>query len=94
MADANARIKNRIYKTHDLNTLWGKLRKEGWEVWEAEDYADNGQAPYHLYYIDKGDAKSGASIEVLYRDRTAQEVEEDEALDITPFKQEIEWVKY
>lgn len=94
MADINARIKNRIHATHDLNTLWQKLRNEGLQVWEAEDYANNEQAPYHLYYIDKGNAKQGASVEVLYRDKTEQELAEDKELDLTPFKQEIEWVKY
>lgn len=94
MTDANTKIKNRIYKTHDLYTLWQKLRNEGWQVWEAEDYANNEQAPWHLYYIDKGNAKQGASVEVLFRDKTEQELEEDRELDLTPFKQEIEWVKY
>lgn len=91
MTDINARIKNRIYKTHDLNTLWQKLRDEGCNVWEDEDYIDNEQAPWHLYCIDKG---YGASAEVLYRDRTEQELQEDKDLGITPFKQEIEWVRY
>lgn len=94
MTDINARIKNRIYKTHDLNMLWQKLRDEGWQVWEAEDYANNEQAPWHLYCIDDGTAKVGASVEVLYRDRTEQELQEDKDLEITPFKQEIEWVRY
>lgn len=94
MTDANTRIKNRIHKTHDLYTLWPKLRAEGLQVWEAEDYTDNEQAPWHLYCIDKGDAKQGASIEVLFRDKTAQEIEEDKELGLTPFKQEIEWVRY
>lgn len=91
MIDINTKIKNRIYKTHDLNTLWQKLRNEGCDVWEDEDYIDNEQAPWHLYYIDKG---YGARVEVLYRERTEQELQEDRDLDITPFKQEIEWVKY
>lgn len=94
MTDINTRIKNRINATYDLNKLWQKLRSEGWQVYEAEDYIDNEQAPYHLYYIDNGTAKSGASVEVLYRDKTEQELEEDRKLDLTPFKQEIEWVKY
>lgn len=92
--DINARIKNRIHATHDLNTLWQKLRGEGFSVYEAEDYAGNEQAPWHLYYIDKGDATSGASVEVLYRDKTEKELAEDRELGLTPFKQEIEWVKY
>lgn len=91
MTDINARIKNRIHATHDLNTLWRKLRSEGFSVYEAEDYTDNEQAPYHLYYIEKS---YGAPVEVLYRDKTEQELEEDRKLDLTPFKQEIEWVKY
>lgn len=94
MIDDNARIKNRIHATHNLHTLWGKLRAEGLQVWEAEDYANNDQAPWHLYYIDKGNAKQGASVEVLFRDKTDQELAEDEELGLTPFKQEIEWVKY
>ena len=36
----------------------------------------------------------GAPVEVLYRDKTEQELAEDKELDLTPFKQEIEWVKY
>lgn len=91
MTDINTKIKNRIYKTHDLNTLWQKLRNEGCQVWEDEDYMDNEQAPYHLYCIDKG---YGTSVEVLYRERTKQELQEDRDLDITPFLQEIEWVRY
>lgn len=91
MTDVNTRIKNRIHATHDLNTLWQKLRSEGLQVWEAEDYTDNEQAPWHLYYIDKG---YGASVEVLFRDKTEQELAEDRELGLTPFKQEIEWVKY
>lgn len=94
MTDANARIKNRIHATHDLHTLWPKLRAEGWQVWEAEDYENNEQAPWHLYYIDKGNAKQGASVAVLYRDKTEQELAEDRELGLTPFKQEIEWVSY
>lgn len=94
MTDANTRIKNRIHATHDLHTLWQKLRNEGWQVWEDEDYTDNEQAPWHLYYIDKGNATSGASVEVLFRDKTEQELAEDEELGLTPFKQEIEWVRY
>ena len=91
MIDTNARIKNRIHRTHDLCTLWPKLRKEGFSVWQAEDYEDNGQAPYHLCYIEKD---YGAPVEVLYRDRTEQELKEDKELGVTPFKQEIEWVKF
>ena len=94
MRDVNNRIKNRIHATHDLWTLWRKLRDEGLQVWEAEDYADNAQAPYHLYYIDDGKAKSGAMVEVLFRDKTEEELAEDRTLGVTPFKQEIEWVKY
>lgn len=94
MIDINTKIKNRIYKTHDLNTLWQKLRNEGCQVWEDEDYIDNEQAPWHLYCIDDGTAKVGASVEVLYRERTEQELQEDRDLEITPFKQEIEWVRY
>jgi hypothetical protein len=92
--DENTRIKNRIHKTHDLYTLWQKLRGEGWQVWEAEDYTDNEQAPWHLYYIDRGNTKQGASVEVLFRDKTEQELAEDRELGLTPFKQEIEWVRY
>lgn len=92
--DDNTKIKNRIHKTHDLCTLWPKLRGEGWQVWEAEDYTNNEQAPWHLYYIDKGDAKQGASVEVLFRDKTDQELAEDRELGLTPFKQEIEWIRY
>ncbi len=92
--DENTRIKNRIHKTHDLYTLWQKLRGEGWQVWEAEDYTDNEQAPWHLYYIDRGKAKQGASVEVLFRDKTEQELAEDRELGLTPFKQEIEGVRY
>lgn len=91
MIDINAKIKNRIYRTHDLNTLWQKLRDEGCEVWEDEDYINNEQAPYHLYHIGKS---YGVSVNVLYRDRTEQELAEDIELDCTPFKQEIEWVEY
>ena len=94
MIDENTRIKNRIHKTHDLYTLWEKLRAEGLQVWEAEDYTNNEQAPWHLYYIDKGNAKQGASVEVLFRDKTEQELAEDRELGLMPFKQEIEWVKY
>lgn len=94
MIDINTRIKNRIHATHDLNKLWAKLQQEGLQVWEAEDYTDNVQAPYHLYYIDNGNATSGAMVEVLYREKTEQELAEDRELDLTPFKQEIEWVKY
>lgn len=89
--DVNTRIKNRIYKTRDLNTLWGKLRAEGFSVYEAEDYTDNEQAPYHYYYIEKG---NGAPVEVLYRDRSEQEIAEDIEQEITPYKQEIERVYY
>lgn len=92
--DENTKIKTRIYRTHNLYTLWQKLRGEGWNVWEAEDYADNEQAPWHLYYIDRGNPKAGASVEVLFRNRTEREIAEDKELKITPFKQEIEWVKY
>lgn len=92
--DENAKIKNRIHATHDLNILWQKLRDEGWQVWEAEDYTDNAQAPWHLYCIDRGNATSGASVEVLFRDKTEQELAEDRELGLTPFKQEIEWVRY
>lgn len=91
MTDINTRIKNRIHATHDLRTLWQKLRDEGFSVYEAEDYMHNEQAPWHLYYIDKG---YGASVEVLFRDKTEQELAEDRELGLTPFKQEIEWVKY
>lgn len=94
MVDVNARIKNRINRVHDLNTLWPKLRAEGWQVWEDEDYAGNEQAPWHLYYIDDGRAKTGASIEVLFRDKHPDEIECDKAIGLTPFKQEIEWVRY
>lgn len=91
MTDLNARLKNRIHATHDLNKLWEKLRGEGFTVYEAEDYADNEQAPYHLYYIEKN---YGVPVEVLYRDKTNKEIEQDKQLDLTPFKQEIEWVRY
>lgn len=94
MIDVNTKVKNRIYRTRDLNTLWQKLRAEGWNVYEAEDYVDGAQAPYHLYCIDDGRAKVGASIEVLFRDKTEQELAEDRELGLTPFKQEIEWVRY
>lgn len=94
MIDENTRIKNRIHATHDLYTLWKKLRNEGWQVWEEEDYTNNAQAPWHLYYIDKGNAKQGASVEVLFRDKTDQELAEDRELGLVPFKQEIEWVRY
>ena len=94
MIDINARIKNRIQATHDLGTLWQKLRNEGWQVWEAEDYAENEQAPWHLYRIDNGTAKVGASVEVLFRDKTEQEITEDRQLGLTPFKQHIEWIRY
>lgn len=92
--DENTRIKNRIHATHDLNNLWQKLRGEGWNVWEAEDYTNNEQAPWHLYCIDRGNAKVGANVEVLFKDKTEQELTEDEELGLTPFKQEIEWVRY
>ena len=94
MIDINARIKNRIQATHDLSTLWQKLRNEGLQVWEAEDYADNEQAPWHLYCIDDGTAKVGASVEVLFRDKTEQELAEDKEFGLTPFKQHIEWIRY
>ena len=91
MTDINTKIKNRIHATHDLKDLWVKLRKEGYMVYEAEDYKDNEQAPYHLYYIEKG---YGVPVEVLYRDKTQAELDNDKALDLTPFLQEVEWVKY
>ena len=94
MIDINTRIKNRIHATHDLRTLWQKLRDEGFSVYEAEDYMHNEQAPWHLYYIDNGNAKVGASVEVLFRDKTKEELAEDAELGLTPFKQHIEWVKY
>ena len=94
MADLNTRIKNRIYKTHDLKTLWVKLRKEGLLVWEDEDYTDNAQAPYHLMHIEEETTGCRFVADTLYRDRTEQELAEDRELGITPFKQEIEWVKY
>ena len=94
MSDLNTRIKNRIYKTHDLKTLWAKLRKEGLLVWEDEDYTDNAQAPYHKKKNKKETTGCRFVADTLYRDRTEQELEEDRELDLTPFKQEIEWVKY
>lgn len=94
MIDIHTRIKNRINATHNLWALWQKLRSEGWQVWEAEDYADNEQAPWHLYCIDNGKATTGASIEVLFRDKTEEELAEDRELGCTPFKQHIEWIKY
>ena len=91
MSDINLRIKNRIHATHDLNRLWQKLRHEGYTVYEAEDYEHGEQAPYHLYLIEKG---YGVPVEVLYKDKTAEEIQEDKELELTPFLQEIEWVKY
>lgn len=91
MVDANTRIKNRIHATHDLQTLWRKLRKEGYSVYEADDYIDNVQKPYHLYIIE---GKNNAPVEVLYRDKTNQELAEDKELGLTPFLQEIEWIRY
>lgn len=91
MLDVNAKIKNRIHATHDLNTLWQRLRDEGFSVWQAEDYIDNDAEPYHLYYIEKD---YGVPVEVLYRDKTSDEIEQDKKLGLTPFMQEIEWIKY
>lgn len=91
MIDLNTRLKNRINNTHDLRKLWDKLRKEGMQVYEAEDYENGEQAPYHMMIIDKG---NGAPVEVLYRNKTPEELAEDEELGITPFLQQIEWVKY
>lgn len=92
MTDAMVRIKNRIHRAHDLNKLWERMRAEGFEVWEAEDYIDNAQAPYHLYNVQG--AGQNVPVEVLYREKTEQEMAEDEALGCTPFKQHIEWVAY
>ena len=89
--DENTRIKNRIHATHDLEKLWPKLRKEGYSVYEAEDYTEGAQTPYHLYYIEKS---YGVPVEVLFKDKTREEIENDEILGLTPFKQEIEWIKY
>lgn len=78
--DENKRIKNRIKRARDFGKLWQKLRNEGYSVYEADDYTGNEQAPYHLYYIDKG---HGAPVVVLYRD----EINGD-------YKQEIEYIYY
>lgn len=94
MIDPNTRIKNRIHRTHDLNTLWEKLRGEGLQVWEEEDYSEGEQEPCHLYCIDYGKSTQGASVEVCFRDKTEQELEEEKELGLTPFKQEILWVRY
>lgn len=91
MLDVNTKIKNRVHKTYDLEKLWGKLRKEGMQVYEAEDYENRVQAPYHLIIIDKG---YGATIEVMYRDKTEDEIAWDKQEHLTPFKQEIQWVRY
>ncbi len=91
MIDTNTKIKNRVYKTHDLSNLWKKLRDEGFSVWEAEDYELNEQEPYHLYYIEKD---YGVPVEVLFRERTDEEIAEDKELGLTPYKQEILQVKY
>lgn len=91
MRDLNTTIKNRIHATHDLTKLWEKLRQEGFSVYEAEDYTNNSQAPYHLYYIEKS---YGVPVEVLYREKTEKELQEDKEYGLTSYKQEIEWVKY
>lgn len=91
MIDLNTRLKNRIHKTYDLRKLWDKLRKEGMQVHEAEDYENGEQAPYHMMIIDK---ENGAPVEVLYRDKTPEELAEDKELGTTPFLQQIEWIKY
>lgn len=92
MTDVNTKIKNRVYRTYDLNTLWIKLRKEGFTVYEAEDYEHGEQSPYHLYHIE---TDSGSFIaDVMYRNYTEQEMQEAKELGLTPFKQEIEWMEY
>lgn len=92
MLDRGTRTKNRIYKTHDLRKLWDKLRKEGYLVYENEDYLDNEQAPYHLYHIEDKDEMFVANC--LYRDKTEEEFAIDEELGLTPFLQEIERIEY
>ena len=94
MIDYGIRIKNRIHATHDLNKLWKKLRKEGFEVWEDEDYVDNSQTPYHLYHVEKPDENLKFVADCLYRDKTEKELLIDKELGTTPFLQEIQWVKY
>lgn len=90
--DYNTRIKNRIHATHDLNKLWGKLRKEGLMVYEDEDYLENEQAPYHLMHIEHGNGEFVADVE--YRDYSESELQESRELGLTPFLQEIQWVEY
>lgn len=92
MLDINARIAKRINATHDLATLWPKLRADGFSVWEAEDYVGGEQAPWHLYYVGGGEVN--VPVEVLYRQKTEEELAEDKELGCTPFKQFIEWIKY
>ena len=92
MLDAHIKMKNRIHATHDLNTLWKRLRKEGYMVYEDEDYESESQAPYHLMHIETADGKFMA--DTLYRDHTAEELNEARELGLTPFLQHIEWVEY
>lgn len=92
MIDLGTRIKNRVHKTHDLNTLWGRLRKEGFKVYEKGNYLDTVQAPYHLIHIETGDGGFVADVE--YRDYSENELQESRDLGLTPFLQEIQWVEY
>lgn len=89
MLDAHIKMKNRIHATHDLNTLWKRLRKEGYMVYEDEDYP---QGEYHLYHVETADGKFMA--DTLYRDMTEAELEETRGLGLTPYLQQIEWVEY
>lgn len=92
MIDLGTRIKNRVHATHDLKTLWGRLRKEGFMVYEDEDYLEHEQAPYHLYHIETGDGGFVADVE--YRDYSEKELQESRELGLTPFLQEIQWIEY
>lgn len=92
MIDLGTRIKNRVHATHDLRTLWQRLRNEGFMVYEEEDYLDSVQAPYRLISIERGDG--GFVARVSYRDYSEKELQESRELGLTPFLQEIQWVEY
>lgn len=90
--DESTKLKNRVKLSHDLNRLWEKLRKEGYMVYQDEDYMENEQAPYHLYYIDKSNGDQ--LISVLYEDKTPEQIQEDALYNRTPYKQFISHITY
>ena len=92
MIDLGTRIKNRVHTTHDLRTLWQKLRDEGFMVYEDEEYMYGEQAPDHLYHIETGDGQFVA--DVHFRDYTEKELQESRELGLTPFLQEVQWIEY